>query len=144
LSTHLYLTSTASRDDVIEAFNEAFFQPPGFKDKLKPDWAGGQRKYYDWESASVKEAATAARVSRVKGALGAVQRKSGKSQVGVTIALDFGPSEGGTYAQIWLAADREFLGFSKEGGVLKTYAKEICKTLKRKGYGCDLTSRPAT
>lgn len=136
MAKHWYIESTASKDQVVNAFREVFFTRPTFAERLK-FWSKAAQLHSNlrWGAGAADGADVAAEL--VSGGLReAVQssKHGGGSIIGTVIAMSVNDADGdGTQAQLWLAAYNTHFGINQQSDIIRSYTKRIARTLQAGG-----------
>jgi hypothetical protein len=134
MARNWYVATDASRQELLGAFAQVFFERPSFKERFKLSKGAQLRSQQVWEHTGAQGADVAAVLVRggLREAVADSRRGTG-SELGATIAMSVSQEEGRSVGQLWLANHSTFFGFNQQGDVLKAYSKLIGSKLEAMG-----------
>jgi hypothetical protein len=136
MATRWFIDTSASKQDLVQAFGQVFFTRPSVGTRLKI-WskAAQLQSNLRWEQTAAPDALVAARM--VSGGLReavADSKRGPGSGLGTTVAMAVHPQGNGSQAQLWLANYNTAFGMNQQSDVIKSYSKQVAARLVERGH----------
>jgi hypothetical protein len=138
----LQAQTNASQNDVVRAFKESFFEPPGLSDHFKPTPIAHFRSQMTWSPTQVMDSAVAAKLVQVNFNRTLEDLDHYRSETGETIALAYDESAEGATVRIWVDREPMIVGHDVTNPlVFHSYAQDIFSRLQQDGFKVQSKSR---